>query len=104
MDTNRLLMLFLDRAKEDARIGPMHLGLFAAILYLRSSQGAGAFIEMRARELMPVAKIGGSRSYHRWIRQLHEYGYLRYEPSFDPEKPSRVYLESEKEASPRPRP
>jgi hypothetical protein len=97
MDTSELLMLFLRRAKEDPRIGPVHLGLYLAIVYLWSEQGGGAFIQISARTLMPVAKIGGVKLYHRSVRQLHDYGYLRYEPSYDPELPSRIYLYSGRE-------
>ena len=99
-----LLSSFIEQAKDDPRIGPMHLGLYLAILSLGSSQSAGSSIEISARKLMPLAKIGGSRSYHRSIRQLHEYGYLHYEPSYDPELPSRIYLDVSTKFSPRLRP
>lgn len=94
MNINRLLKLFLERASDDPRIGPVHLGLYLAIVYLWSLQGGGAFIHISARKLMPLARIGGVRLYHRSIRQLHEYGYLQYEPPFDPERPSRIYLDT----------
>ena len=99
-----LMRRFIQQAKDDPRIGPMHLGLYLAVLSLWSTQTAGSSVEISARILMPLAKIGGSRSYHRSIRQLHEYGYLKYEPSCDPEVPSRVYLDTGVSCSPRPRP
>ena len=99
-----LMRTFIQQAKDDPRIGPMHLGLYLAVLSLWSTQTAGSSVEISARKLMPLAKIGGSRSYHRSIRQLHEYGYLKYEPSCDPEVPSRIYLDANTAASPRPRP
>jgi len=99
-----LMRAFIQQAKDDPRIGPMHLGLYLAILSLWSTQNTGSSVEISARKLMPLAKIGGSRSYHRSIRQLHEYGYLHYQPSCDPEIPSKVYLEKSTGGSPRPRP
>ena len=83
---------FMARALDDARIGPLHISVFVAIVYLQSVQGGGRCVEISARKLMPVAKIGGLAPYHRVIRQLHAYGYIKYEPSYNPEIPSRVFI------------
>ena len=86
-------MTFMELLQEDPRIGPMHISLVVAIVRLWSGQGFANPVDVSARKLMPRAKIGGSGPYHRTIRQLDEYGYIRYEPSYNPEVPSRVYLE-----------
>ena len=41
--------------------------------------------------LMKNARIS-RRTYHKCMRELHEYGYIRYEPSSNPFFRSRVYL------------
>jgi hypothetical protein len=82
----------MEMVGNDARVGPMHISLYVAILHLWAAQGRGKMVEISARKLMPVAKIGGVGPYHRTIRQLHAYGYVKYEPSYNPEVPSRVYL------------
>ena len=92
MNAAQEIALFMEQVGEDPRIGPMHISLYTAILYLWSVQGFDGPVIVSARTLMPVAKIAGPGPYHRSIRQLHEYGYIRYEPSCDPAKPSRVYL------------
>jgi hypothetical protein len=92
MDPGDHISSFMNRAKEDPRIGPMHISLYMAILYRWSANGSSASVKISARGLMPLAKIAGLTAYHRSIRQLNEYGYIRYEPSFDPAKPSKVYL------------
>jgi hypothetical protein len=86
------LTMFLDRASRDPRIGPSHLSLYLGILYLWHAQGTPCHVEVSARKLMPLARIAGANTYHRTIRQLHRYGYLEYEPSNDPDHPSRIYL------------
>jgi hypothetical protein len=86
-------MRFMELLQEDPRIGPMHISLAVAIIRLWSVQGFSNPVDVSARKLMPRAKIGGSGPYHKTIRQLDEYGYIRYEPSYNPEVPSRVYLE-----------
>ena len=93
MEAESRIVTFMARAGEDPRIGPMHISLYAAILYIWSEQGFTGPVVVSARKLMPAAKIGGKGPYHRSIRQLQEYGYIRYEPSCDPAVPSRVVLE-----------
>ena len=85
---------FLDRAREDPRIGPLHISMYTAILYCRSKQSGHNPVAVSARRLMPLAKIRGAGPYHRTLRQLHEYGYLHYEPSYDERHPSKVWLTS----------
>jgi hypothetical protein len=41
---------------------------------------------------MRVSKICSKVTYHKCIRELNNYGYLRYEPSYNPFKGSLVYL------------
>jgi len=48
-----------------------------------------------AHEIMPLAKILASTTYHRCIRDLHELGYIFYEPSYKRNQPSKIYLKLE---------
>ena len=41
---------------------------------------------------MRVSKISAKATYHKCIKELNNYGYLRYEPSFNPIRGSLVYL------------
>jgi hypothetical protein len=86
---------FMELSQVDSRLSPLHFSLYMAVLYLRQSRGGEDGIEVNARTLMPLAKIGSATSYHRVIRELNAYGYIRYEPSCDCRKPSRVWLEDE---------
>lgn len=86
------LVAFIEQAREDVRIGPMHISVYAAILYLQAKQGDVNPVEVSARKLMPVARIYGAGPYHKAIRQLHAFGYLTYAPSCDPDVPSKVWL------------
>jgi hypothetical protein len=83
----------MGRAHDDPRLGPVHQSLYLAILYIREQQQAAGPVLVSARRLMPLAKIRALGPYHRAIRQLHSYGYLRYEPSYDGRFPSRVWLD-----------
>ena len=87
---------FLERARDDPRIGPLHISLYVSIYYCWLRQGGGP-VNCSARELMPLAKSGGGTPFYRRLQQLHKYGYIVYEPSFNPEIKSRVLLLLERE-------
>ena len=82
----------MEEVQEDPRISPVHISLYVAIVHQWAAQGNHSPVLFKARGLMPAAKIGGRTLFCRTIRQLHEYGYLRYEPSFKPDEPSRVWV------------
>ena len=83
---------FMEEAHRDVRLGPSHYSLYMAILYLCRQRGGRDGIEVNARILMPLSKIASPGPYHRIMRELHEYGYIRYEPSWYSRRPSKVWL------------
>jgi hypothetical protein len=89
------ILSFLDAIRSDPKINPMHISLYMAIIHLWADQGFRNPVQIRFRELAPVAKISGVAACSRYIHQLQEYGYIIYKPSFDPRSPSRVYLREE---------
>jgi len=88
-------MQFMEQARVDPRVGPLHVSLFVALYYLSEKQGAHDPVLFTGRELMPIAKIGGGTPFYRCIKQLHAYGYIVYEPSFNASLKSRVSLRGE---------
>lgn len=45
-------------------------------------QGFENPIRVFSYEIMPLCKISGIATYHKSIGELHQYGYIRYVPSF----------------------
>ncbi|MDO6431574.1 hypothetical protein Q4E93_13295 [Flavitalea sp. BT771] len=86
---------FMTRAELDARLGPMHISLYVAILHCWLRQGGSGPARISARDLMPISKIGGLTPMYRCLRELHEYGYIVYEPSFNPAEKSKAFLRLE---------
>ncbi|HTR29915.1 MAG TPA: hypothetical protein VMH27_11640 [Puia sp.] len=82
----------MDHVQEDPRISPVHISLYMAILHCWRAQGCRNPICVYAKDLMPVAKISGVATYHRSIRQLDEYGYIKYSSSRNHVLGSLVYL------------
>jgi hypothetical protein len=83
---------FLEAIREDVRITPVHISLFLAIVSYRGSGRAGDKVHAFSHDLMPAAKISSARTYHRCIRELHDFGYIQYTPSFDRFQGSEILL------------
>ncbi|MCX2429928.1 hypothetical protein [Pedobacter sp. GR22-10] len=92
MEKGNILSDFLDKISDDPRICIAHLGLFAVLFKKWSEQGGEGVLKIFAAQAMVHAKISSSNTYHRLIRELDEYGYLRYEPSFYKRKASQVHF------------
>ena len=72
---------FYAKVREDHRIGPLHISLFVALVV-----EAGLLIDysfvVRRHALMRFAKIQSRVTYNRCMRELHDYGYIVYRPSY----------------------
>jgi hypothetical protein len=92
MNYIRHLSGFFDRIVKDDRLGPLHISMYVSLFQFWN---AGRFknpISISRGELMRLSKISAKATYHKCMRQLNDYGYIRYEPSFNPIKGSKVYL------------
>lgn len=87
----RFAKSFFMFAAADPRIGPAHISMYMALLVCYSEQRLNP-IYIFSTQLKPMVKISGPATYHRTIRQLHEYGYIRYVPSFYHGLGSLVYF------------
>ncbi len=85
------LSSFLSIAEHDPRIGLSHICVYCALLGLRKDEN-DVNVFFSASELMKKSKICGTGTYHRCIRDLNDYGYIKYLPSFNFRKKSRAVL------------
>jgi len=92
MEACRPLWVFFDAIQNDARICATHIGLFATIVQVWQSKGFPEPLRAYAHEIMPLAKISANTTYHRCIRDLHNFGYILYEPSYKRNERSSIYL------------
>ena len=77
---------------KDPRISISHIGLFVTFLSLWERQKVVGPVEVFSRDVMIIAKISSTATYQKLIQQLHQYGYIRYEPSYYKGRPSRIYI------------
>lgn len=86
------LETFVTATTRDCRINRGHLALYLALLHFWEQSECSNPISLFGQQVMPVAKISSNATYHRLIRDLHDFGYIRYCPSFYKARPSLIYL------------
>lgn len=83
---------FFTAIADDARISTTHISLYMALLNLWNEGGGHNPIQVFSKTVMPICKISGVATYHKRIRELHNYGYILYVPSCYRVTGSLVYL------------
>ena len=86
------MVTFMSNARNDPRIAPSHISLFVAIIQYAKEHHIENPLVIPKRELMNLAKISCEGTYHKNIRQLHEYGFIKYIPSFNRLEGSKIFL------------
>ena len=83
---------FYDAIKEDNRIGTSHISLYMALFQLYNLNRFSNPVYITRAFVMDAAKISGPATYHKCIKDLNEFGYILYFPSYNPSIYSQVYL------------
>ena len=83
---------FFVKVSSDDRLNPTHISLYISLFQFWNTYRFHNPISISRQDAMKVSKISSKVTYHKCIRELHNFGYLRYEPSYNPFKGSLVYL------------
>ncbi|OJW77764.1 MAG: hypothetical protein BGO69_02015 [Bacteroidetes bacterium 46-16] len=92
MDRLSYLSEFFEAIGTDPRISITHIGVYAALLQYRMQKGFTNPIQVFSHEIMNIAKLSSAITYHKCVKELSSYGYIRYEPSFNRTKGSKIYF------------
>ncbi len=83
---------FYNVIKDDNRITTTHISLYMALFERWNKKGFEGPVNFRRHDLMESAKINGLATYHKCIKDLSSFGYIRYLPSYDPAKDNLAYI------------
>ncbi|MXN90307.1 hypothetical protein GR160_03635 [Flavobacterium sp. Sd200] len=83
---------FFKAVQSDGRISVNHIGGYAALLDYRARHSMQNPVRTFSHEIMALAKITSNFTYYKCIRELSEYGYINYTPSYKKTKASRIYF------------
>jgi hypothetical protein len=81
----------LKRVRGDSRLNATHVSLFTALFVHWQRTGFASPFAVTRRELMAFSRIASIATYHKCIRELDAFGYIRYQPSYHPKLGSQVY-------------
>lgn len=92
MNYIRHLAGFFDRVAKDDRLGPLHVSMYVSLFQFWNASRFKNPISISRSEVMRISKICSKATYHKCIKELNEFGYLKYKPSFNPIRGSLIYL------------
>lgn len=92
MNQLKALSDFFTAIDTDPRISITHIGLYAALLHYWREHDFKNPIYVFSYEIMKMAKISTKTTYHKMIKDLSDYGYIRYEPSYKRNKGSKIFV------------
>jgi hypothetical protein len=82
---------WLRRMSKDQRLLATHISLYTALFVCWQRQGFAQPFSVNRKELMGFSKIASVATYHKCIKELDEFGYIHYQPSYHPKLGSQVY-------------
>ena len=92
MEQVKELTAFYAAIQDDHRIGATHISLYMALFQCFNLNMFRNPVNITRAALMEIAKISGLGTYHKCIKDLVEFGYIKYNPSYNPAISSQVYL------------
>lgn len=90
--TQQYLHAFFKAIEYDPRIRIAHIGLYASVLKCWEKKQYTNPLVVFSKEIIVVAKISSPSTYHKGIRDLSDFGYLHYVPSFNRLVGSKIFL------------
>jgi hypothetical protein len=78
--------------KNDRRITTSHISIYMALFSYWNMNNGQNPVSINRNNIMKSAKINGLGTYHRCMKELKEFGYIEYHPSYHPRLGSYVCL------------
>lgn len=75
----------------DSRMLSTHVSLLTALFVLWHQSGFANPFMVSRKKLMAFSRIASIATYHKCIRELDAFGYIRYQPSYHPIKGSLIW-------------
>lgn len=92
MNYIRHLNAVLEKFNNDNRLKPLHISLYMALFQHWNFSRFENPVFINRNEMMRASKIGSYNTYHKCMKELTEFAYIRYVSSHSPVEGSKVYL------------
>ena len=81
-----------EKFAEDDRLNPSHVSLYMALFQFWNLNRFRNPVSIARGEVMKLSKIASNKTYLKGLRELDQWGYIRYFPSRNPMKGSKVEI------------
>ncbi len=92
------LTRFINRMVLDNRLRPVHMALSLALCHGWSLNQFQHSYRVTRNTLMKASRIRSRATYHKALKDLQAFGYVKYVPSYHPQRASEVILLDEAES------
>lgn len=82
----------MDKLATDEGLTPHHVSLYITLFQFWNLNHFRNPVSISRQEVMHISKIGSVNTYVKCLKELHVWNYIRYEPSFNPQRGSKVHL------------
>lgn len=89
---NKHFTAFFEKMLREESIRPTHVCLYFSLFQLWNFNRYKNPISISREQLMRISKINSFATYHKCLKELHELGFIYYEPSYHPFKGSCVTM------------
>ena len=72
-----LINTFLTATQDDPRINSTHISLYMTLVYFWQKHEFEHPVSFFRRDLIPFCKISGTATFHKCLRELNDYGYIK---------------------------
>ena len=79
-------------SQKDCRIKSTHILLYLAVFECWNQNQFQSPVFISRRKIMHMSKIHSIVTYHKYMSELHEYGYIVYESSYHPRRGTKVWV------------
>lgn len=92
MSGHQHLVHFINKISSDDRLKPIHLSICIALCHEWMKCQFQSSYSISRRLLMKTSRIRSKATYHKVIKELQQFGYLKYTPSYHPINASEVAI------------
>ncbi len=92
MEILKPLTDFFSKIEKDGRISVTHIAVYTSLLRYWQQTGFINPITAFSYQIMEIAKISAPMTYRKCLKDLSDFGYLKYLPSYKSNQASKIYL------------
>jgi len=83
---------FFLKLSHDKRLNATHVSMYVVLFYQWNNARFSDEFYINRNEIMSLSRIGSKGTYHKCINDLHEWQYLEYLPSYNPQIGSSIKM------------